>query len=429
MRARRGLSWAGLLAGAALSLACGGVQPEVRAALQGSLPQLQQQIARSEQGGSLSESRLKDLAQAVAEREIVAARGAEGAEGAEEIALFRPCLPQVQSALDERSGGGDEAAAVATSLLFEAGKRNAFDLVSRYREADSGAFRALAARASLAPAHAELRRRYFTDPDERVRRAAFEAAQSAPLSGQLGDLVEAARLDPSAANRARAAQAVGRIGSEAAVLGLLDLYSGGDLQARLAVLSAWSDSRSFRQGGERELARALSQSGLVSVSAATLLLGSREFRAAAVAVLARAIADGTDDERRVALSAAPLAEPTIKNALEKAAKSPSPEVTPLVLARLAELPGQGPKARAQLEKLAEDQSDYGLEASYTLLRLGSVRALGRVQRELSHERASRRLRAASTLAGLGKPQHLAPRLADEDPFVRASLACKLLGAR
>jgi HEAT repeat protein len=335
----------------------------------------------------------------------------------------------VEVALEERAGRGDEAAAAATMLLFEAGKRNANELAARYQQADSGAFRALAARASLTPAQAELRRRYFTDPDERVRRAAFDAASRAPLSSQLPDLVEAARLDPSPSNRARAAQAVGRIGSEAAVLGLLDLYSGGDEQAQLSVLDAWSESRSFRQGGERELARALSRPGLVSVSAATLLLGSRESRAAAVAVLARAIADGTDDERRLALMSAPLSEPTVKLALEKAATSPSPGVTPLVLARLAELPGQGTKARAQLEKLAGDKSDYGLEASYTLLGLGSLSALSRVQRELSHERASRRLRAALTLASLGKRQHLAPRLADKDPFVRASLACRLSGAR
>jgi hypothetical protein len=168
---------------------------------------------------------------------------------------------------------------------------------------------------------------------------------------------------------------------------------------------------------------------LVSVSAATLLLGSRESRAAAIGVLARAIAEGTDDERRTALMAAPLDEPSIKDALDKAARSPSPEVTPLLLARMAELPGRGAKARAGLEKLAEDKSDYGLEANYTLARMGSLRAITRVEQELSHERASRRLRAAVTLAALGKKQHLAPRLADKDPWVRATLACQLSGAR
>lgn len=423
MRARRGWSWAGLFAGAALSLSCGGVQPEVRAALRGSLPELKKEIARAEQGGPLSRARLRELARAVAEREIATAQAAE------HIALFRPCLRQMEVVLDERAGRGDEAAAFATLLLFEAGKRDESDLVSRYQAADSGAFRALAARASLSPARAELRRRYFTDADERVRRAAFEAALKAPISSQLPDLLEAARLDPSAANRSRAAQAAGRIGSEAAVLGLLDVYNGGDEQAQLAVLSAWSDRRAVRQGGERELARALLRPGLVSVSAATLLLGSRESRAAALAVLSRAIAEGTDDERRLALHSAPLSEPSIQSALQKAAKSPSPEVTPLVLSRLAELPSRTPQARAQLEKLASDASDYGLEASYPLLRLGSARALSRVQRELTHQRSSRRLRAATTLAELGKLERLAARLADEDPYVRASLACKLVGER
>jgi HEAT repeat protein len=414
-----------MLAGA-LSLACGGVRPEVRAALTGTLPELQQEIARAEQAGPLSDARLKDLARAVAEREI---SGARGADGAQQVALFRPCLGRVQSALDERAARGDEAAAMATLLLLEAGKRDPADLVARYQDADSGAFRALAARAALSPAQAELRRRYFTDPDDRVRRGAFDAALKAPLAGQLPELVEAARLDPSPGNRSRAARAVGRIGGESAVLALLDLFSAGDEQEQLTALDAWSEASSFRAGGERELARALGRSGLVSVSAATLLLGSRESRAAAVAVLAHAIAEGNDDERRLALMSAPPSEPAVKDALAKAAKSPSPDVTPLVLSRLAELPGAGPGARAQLEKLAADKSDYGLEANYVLLQLGSLRAVARVEGELSHERASRRLRAALALAGLGKKQHLAARLGDQDPFVRATLACQLLGGR
>lgn len=426
MRVRRGSSWAWMLVGAALSLGCGGVRPEVRAALNGSLPELQKEIAQAEQNGPLSDARLKDLARAVAEREIA---GAQGRQGAEQVALFRGCTAKLQSALSERAARGDEAAAVATLLLFEDGKKSADDLVTRYRDADSAAFRALAARAAISPEQSELRRRYFTDPDERVRRGAFDAALRSPHAGLLGDLVEAARLDPSPGNRSRAAQALGRIGSEQAVLGLADVFNAGDEQEQLSVLDAWSEPRSFKNGGERELSRALSRPGLVSVSAATLLLRSQESRAAALAVLARAIADGSDDERRLALMSAPLSEPSVKDALEKAAKSPSPDVTPLVLSRLAELPGAGPRARAQLEKLAEDPSDYGLEASYALARMGSLRAITRVERELSHARASRRLRAAITLVSIGKKQHLAPRLGDPDPFVRSSLACRLVGAR
>jgi len=398
----------------------------VKAALTGSLPELQQEIARAEQGGALDRGRLRLLGHAVAEREIA---GAQGADGALQLAVFRPCLSELEVALDERAERGDEVAAVATLLLFEAGKRQASDLVSRYQEADSGAFRALAARASLAPEHADLRRRYFTDADERVRQGAFEAAQKAPFSSELAELLEAARLDPSPANRARAAQAVGRIGSEPAVLGLLDLFTGGDEQEQLAVLDAWSEAPSFRRGGERELGHALNRSGLVSVSAATLLLRSPDSRAAAVAVLAHAIAEGSDDERRLALMTAPLTEPSVQEALEKAAKNPSPELTPLVLSRLLELPRAAAQARAKLEKLAQDKNDYGLEANYELARLGSSGAITRVEQELSHEHAGHRLRAALTLAGLGKLQHLAPRLADKDPLVRATLACRLAEER
>jgi len=357
MRVRCGLSWTVVLAAFAIATAaCGGVRPEVKAALTGSLPELQQEIARAEQGGALDRARLRQLAHAVAEREIA---GAQGADGAQQLAVFRPCLAELETALDERAARGDEPAALATLLLFEAGKRPAAELVARYQEADSGAFRALAARASLAADQADLRRRYFTDPDERVRRGAFEAAVKMPFSSQLADLVEAARLDPSPANRARAAQAVGRIGNEPAVLGLLDLFTAGDEQQQLAVLDAWSEAPSFGRGGERELSHALNRSGLVAVSAATLLLRSPESRAAAIAVLAHAIAEGSDDERRTALMTAPLSEPSVKEALQKAAKSRSPELTPLLLSRLLELPEAAPQARTKLEKLAEDKSDYG----------------------------------------------------------------------
>lgn len=410
---------------AATTTACGGVRPEVRAALTGSLPELQQEIARAEKSGPLSEAELVDLARAVAEREIA---GASGADGAEQLALFRPCSREMTVALDERAARGDEVAAVATLLLFEDGQRNPTDLVARYREADSGAFRALAARATLAPSTVELRRRYFTDPDERVRRAAFEAAFKSPLPALLSDLVEAARLDPSPSNRARAAQAVGRIGTEPAVLSLSDLFSAGDEQEQLAVLDAWSQTPSFRRGGERELSRALKGSGLVPVSAATLLLRSKESRVAAVAVLARALADGSDDEKRLALMSAPLHEPSIREALQKASQNPSPELTPLVLSRLIQIPASAGSARKALEKLAEDKGDAGLEATYALARLGSPSAVKRLEAELGHERASHRLRAAVTLAGLGKKQRLAPRLADRDPLVRATLACQLAEA-
>src|SRR5688572_13907368 len=117
MRVRRASLWA--VAGVAVA-ACGGVRPEVKAALTGTLPELRQEIARAERSGPLAERELEQLAQAVAEREIA---GATGAEGAQQLAVFRPCLPELQAALDERAGRGDEGAAVATLMLFEAGKR------------------------------------------------------------------------------------------------------------------------------------------------------------------------------------------------------------------------------------------------------------------------------------------------------------------
>src|SRR5258706_228773 len=179
----RALPWALLFSGLAFSVGCVGVRPEVKAALTGSLPELQQEIARADSRGELSGARLQQLAHAVAEREIA---GARGADGAAQLAVFRPCLPELETALDERA--------------------------------------------------------------------------------------------------ARGALGAGPAGS-----GLVDLSAGGGDQGHLGGLGAGWEAAGFRQGGGRELARMLSRSGLVPVSAATLLLGSRDARAAAVSVLARAI--------------------------------------------------------------------------------------------------------------------------------------------
>src|SRR3954471_13708767 len=137
---RLGLVWFGAALAAAISIGCAGPRPEVRTALTGTLPELQQEIARAEKSGSPSRPQRPGLAHAVAEREIA---GATGPDGARQLAVFRPCLPQLETAIDERAARGDEAAAVATLLLFEAGKRPANELVTRYQEADSAAFRAL----------------------------------------------------------------------------------------------------------------------------------------------------------------------------------------------------------------------------------------------------------------------------------------------
>src|SRR3954463_7726422 len=105
MRCRRGLSWACLVTAGLLTFACGGVRPEVKAALTGSLPELKREIAHAEQAGALDKARLRQLAHAVAEREIA---GAQGPDAVEQLAVFRPCLPELQTALDERAVRGDE---------------------------------------------------------------------------------------------------------------------------------------------------------------------------------------------------------------------------------------------------------------------------------------------------------------------------------
>ncbi len=66
MRVSQGLLLSLVVSCALIPLDCAGPRPEVRAALYGTLPQLQQQIAQAERQGPLSDARLSDLAYAVA---------------------------------------------------------------------------------------------------------------------------------------------------------------------------------------------------------------------------------------------------------------------------------------------------------------------------------------------------------------------------
>ncbi len=122
-------------------------------------------------------------------------------------------------------------------------------LVSRYAGSPSAGFRAVAARAAIRPIDTDLRKRFFADGDERVRRAAFAAAYDARDPGELEDLLEAARVDPDAQGQSLAARAAGSIGGERAVLALKDLWAQGDDALRIAIVDAWTERASLVSRG------------------------------------------------------------------------------------------------------------------------------------------------------------------------------------
>ena len=143
MRARS----AQVLIGLTLLLAGCGTAQVVDTALHGDLASLKRDVQRSRESGRLDKSTVEDLAWAVAGREL---RSASGSAAVERVRDVRSCARPLLRVLEARAEQADDAAAEATATLFELGQRDARDLVKRHRDASSGAWRAVGARAAVA---------------------------------------------------------------------------------------------------------------------------------------------------------------------------------------------------------------------------------------------------------------------------------------
>lgn len=411
-----------------LSAGCAGQSSAVKAALYGDLNGLRAAIEQSRKRGELDERGVVELSLALAEREVASATGFAGAK---RIRSLRACSRPLRDSLEERAERGDDAAAEAMLILLEQRSLDRKELVRRYANAESGAFRALAARAAVDRRDAVMRRRMFEDPDERVRRAALGAAIEAPDPADLVPLLEAARLDPDPQSQSLAARAVGALGGERAVSGLKDLWPRADQTLRLSIVEAWAMSASYRSGGERELSWAAeTQSGLEALTAAGALATSQSAsRGAATTLLARAIVEGSDDERLLAIRLAPIADGAVVRATLDAAKTGAPRVKLVALERLATLPEQQKTALEGLRALAKGKDEAAAEARVALARLGDASVAPQLGLDLKAKRAHERRRAADALIALGKYADAAQVLADDDPDVRLGLACSILATR
>ncbi|HEX6275587.1 MAG TPA: HEAT repeat domain-containing protein, partial [Polyangiaceae bacterium] len=305
----------------------------VDSALHGDLSSLRARLAEEKRRGALDQGRVTEIAHAVAAREI---HSGAGRAGARRIHSLRGCSRPLLGELDERADRPDEGGAEATLVLFAAGRLRHAGLVEKYSEADSPAWRAVAARAAVSAEFFALRRKYYADPDERVRRAALEAANEAPAALDFDAIHEAARLDPDPQARSLAVRALGRLGGERAARGLMDLWERAEEDVRLAILGAYATRATFVAGGREALLRqAESKRGVVAVAAAgELLRVDPAYRETAVALLVRALGDGDADERRLAVLVAPVDHPAVVAALRKTGEA-DPDVRVAALEKLA----------------------------------------------------------------------------------------------
>jgi len=405
------------------------LKPPARTALQGDLPSLKRDIASAQRAGKLDHGAVVDLARALGEREVMSAQGSDGAE---RMRTLRGCARPLASVIERRAEADDDVAAELTLILLEQRGADRVALMKRYANASNPGFRAVAARAAVRPVDSDVRRRFFTDPDERVRRAALAAARDAHQAEELDALLEAARLDPDPQSQSLAAHAAGAIGGERAVLALKDLWVQADDQLRIAIVDGWAEKLSFTTGGQRELvAAADAHAGLASVSAAYALVRMGSEFNASNARLRRSMLEGTDDEKRLALSVAPINTEN-EAALLEVSKSASPELRVAALARLTSVPDQRSDAVHALRGFANTQARSEADARARGAALTALAETGDTTVEptlvsgLSAKDRETRRRSAYGLTSLGAYSAAAPALADDDVSLRTDLACSIL---
>jgi len=418
----------GLLLAPLLLAACG-PKPPVRTALQGDLASLKRDILSAQQEKRLTPSLAVHLAQAVGEREVMSA---EGNFGAQRVRSLRGCARPLRSVMEKRANGDDDVSAELSLILLEGHALDRVTLVNRYAASQSAGFRAVAARAAIRPIDTDLRKRFFGDGDERVRRAAFAAAYDARDPGELEALLEAARVDPDPQSQSLAARAAGSIGGERAVLALKDLWAQGDDARRIAIVDAWSERASLVSGGARELSVVSDTGGVAAVSAAYALLraGGAE-SAPAGAHLRQAILEGTDDEKRLALNVVPL-DMAFEAAIAEASQKASTELRVVAYARLSALPARRSEAIVALRNLANAPASSEAElrtrdaAVSALAQAGDDSVAATLVKNLSSADLQTRWHAARALTSLGDYGNAATALADEDASLRADVACAIL---
>jgi len=409
----------------ALTVTGCGTAGVVETALHGDLASLKRDVKQSRESGRLDKSTVEDLARAVAGREV---RSATGSAAVDRIKDVRSCANPLLRVLEARAEQADDAAAEATLTLFELGRRDGGELVRRHRDASSGAWRAVAARAATGKEHALLRRKLFLDPDERVRRSALRAAVEARSTDDLEPALEAARLDPDPVSKGHATRAVGAIGGERAVLALRDHWERADETTRITIIDAWAMPASFSAGGEHQLVTlAENKQGILALTAAHALVRTRgRFAASGLAALIRAVAQGTEAERRLAIQLVPSSDKDALAAIEKATKDSDREVKVMALARLAGEAAHKQKAVEGLRELAKKDDDLGLQARAALAAAGDAGVKKQLTDLLGAPKARSRTVAARGLLSLGDFANAATALADDDPGVRTAVACAIL---
>lgn len=372
---------------------------------------------------------LREVAVAVAGRELVTAKDRAAEARVLDVANCAGPLEESLATLGERGG---VAGALALQVLIDAHRRDDdLEQLSRdFGKDERDDWRAVGLRAAVAPGDFALRAGGFIDPDLRVRRAALRAAKDARAKADAGGLFEAARLDPDRTSRVFALTALGSIADGESVSRLRELWAGADEQERLEITKVWSSDAAFAAGGEEQLSWVLaSQTGVPQLAAAVTLTKRRTQPVAASAeeLLATAITSGPIEEARYAMSVAP-ASAKVTKALGDAIKDKDEAKAIAAAVALTRVESGREAASARLRELRRSTNQRWADAaSFALAASGDREARVWLDTQLFAKDPERRLTAGLVRFGDGSDtaavSATAPLLADPDASVRVRFAC------
>ncbi len=406
----------------------------MRAAERGDLTALRVELGAREKAGDLSNGEAAKVARAVADREL---RAAKGDDATKRVRETRACAVELDGALEERMKTHDQAGAEAAMALFDDGQLGKSTARAWLVDPDD-AWRAVAVRTLTRDDDAAARKKAFTDPGPRSRRAAMRAAAEAMDARELDALLEAARLDPEPMVRTEALRAALKLDGNATplVTELRDLWQAGDDALREDIAVAWALPKLYAAGGREALAVLVAGGlgpGAIAGAGAALRAphADKELAASAAALLTRTIDNATRRDRMHALAIAPMSGASLA-AIRKASGEDEvdAQVRVAALGRLAQVKEERDKAVRELEILAarKDDEDIAPRARMELARAGDLRVQAWLEQELAAKEPHARLAAAGALAALGRSARGAPLLADADASVRTRAACTLMVA-
>lgn len=398
-------------------------RPWLHEAETGGLGNLQRYVDVAAQRHQFTPGDVRQLALAIASREVATA---DDPGAYDRILSLRACANELYWPLHRRSLMDDELAAAASLLLVDTGLHEAVHNEKAQLGATSGAWRAVAVRASTAADFRGSVRRALLDPDHRVRRAAVAAVQDNPLDGDGEPLLATARLDPEVSVRVAAIETLGELGDTRGLQTLRDEWGSMDEAPRLALLEAYHAPGVRRGLGTEWLNRTLQDDedlpGVVAASLVYQFTSSGMARAR----LLRALQHGTASEKLVVLGVLRANEPASRPWVVELAMTSEPYVRVQALRSSVSAGIDVSPMLRRLKTIAFSSDSDAREALRVLTSLGDPVALAVLKGRLRAPHSLERLETGSIMLQLHQWDQVAQLLVDDHPNVRTTLACRVL---